>query len=47
MLSTPITVSPREITNGLEKWGAKEISDNRLKMKLFLFERWRDLDQFQ
>lgn len=40
------TMAPREITKNLEKWGVKEIRDNRLKMKLFLFKHWRDLDQF-
>tara|TARA_Y100001980_G_C14284678_1_gene117857 strand:- start:301 stop:579 length:279 start_codon:yes stop_codon:yes gene_type:complete len=41
------TMAPREITKGLKKWGVEEIRANRLKMKLFLFDNWRDLDQFE
>ena len=41
------TMAPREITKDLKKWGAEEISKNRKEMKLFLFERWRDLHEFE
>jgi len=39
------TESPRRITKNKKVWGVADIAENRNNMKLFLFKRWKDLEE--